>query len=93
MKEANKRKYKNLKGIIVPQNSYEEDSLALLTTDGQTLPIMKNEKFQFLKNLLWESVNVFGRMQKIEKRELLEVLFFTSSHSPVQILEIEDRVS
>jgi hypothetical protein len=84
-----KKTYKNLKGIIIPQPSYV-DPLALLTSEGKTIPIVQNEKFNFLKNLIWESVIVFGRIIKVSHKEMLEVIFFSSSTPPDLIMDDSD---
>lgn len=84
-----KSKYKNLKGIVIPEAARSTEDLALLTPDGQTIPILKNEKFNFLKNLIWESVTVFGKIVKQSQREYLEVIFFTSS-SPTNLFDYQD---
>lgn len=90
-----KSKYKNLKGIVVPQAHLSNEDLALLTTDGKTIPIVKNEKYNFLKNLIWESVSAFGRLvnDPITKKEFLEVIFFASatpmSYESLDLLDMD----
>lgn len=82
-----KTKYKNLKGIIIPQNTKE--SLALLTPQGNVIPIIPNDKFHFLQNLIWESVYIFGKMIKKNSKESLEVVFFSSPSPPNLLLDMD----
>lgn len=87
MRRILKTKYKNLKGIVVPEGSH--DDLAFLSTEGKAIPILKNEKYQFLKNLIWESMSVFGKLVKKSDREYLEVIFFSLS-PPSDVIKRRD---
>lgn len=93
-KQAVKSEYTNLKGIVVPESSRSEEDLALLTSDGKTIPLLKNEKYNFLKNLIWESVTTFGRIVKdpISKKEFLEVVFFSSA-VPMSYIDLDSMES
>jgi hypothetical protein len=88
IKKSSKYTYKYLKGIITPDSS-DKEHLALLTEEGKVLPLVKNEKSNFLKNLIWESVSIFGRITKASKRECIEVIFYSTSTPPNDILDNE----
>lgn len=88
----NYSKLKNYMGIIVPKKDKLWDEIALLTPNGECLPIIKNELFDQLRRQLWESVSLIGKVHHHNTKTWLEVKYFSiheelASSSEVEVLE------